>query len=353
VTINIATDLKGSWIAWIGVGLLTLAAAVVAVAAQRSTSAGARSGEDSTESANEQRSNVIFGNRTDQLGIGNTWAGRDIHYHSPALRAIGISSAIVWLTAATGLVAGAVLFRGNAATGPGPSEAIPPTIVVKTPAVPVSSGKISLTGQTHYYYPEKGVLPKAEPPEYSNHDSHCVPWADWARSVKAAPTGNYFRVDALASTSAPITILTAKFQVYSKHEIVGHDRIQCEYGFGGFGGTTLYPDLDHPNRPVPMDTNDDGKPDSTLPGGFFVVDPNKAEPLNIVIKGTNGQVYEYSVTFDIVENGTRKTVSFGSQQQPLLLAFDNDNNPDRANNPAANYYDWDFNTRDWAPAPAI
>jgi hypothetical protein len=46
-------------------------------------------------------------------------------------------------------------------------------------------------------------------------------------------------------------------------------------------------------------------------------------------------------------------VSFGSQQQPLLLAFDNDNNPDRANNPAANYYDWDFNTRDWAPAPAI
>jgi hypothetical protein len=102
------------------------------------------------------------------------------------------------------------------------------------------------------------------------------------------------------------------------------------------------------------DTDGDNKPDATLPGGFFVVDPGKAEPLVVVLSGTAGSVYEYSVDFKVVENGTQRVESLGSQQRPLRIAFDDYQSPQRSSvgfNSRASYYDRNFTQHAWTPAP--
>ncbi|WP_143268809.1 hypothetical protein [Amycolatopsis vastitatis] len=334
VVVNLATDLKTSWLAWLGVVVLTLVVAWVNVAVQRS------SGEKLPPP-------------TDSRGVSTT---TNYYIGRAGKWTIAVELAVL-LTAAVIIIYGA---RGRAPETPSPSTS--PTgspAAVSLPAAPSSAaakpGFLQLGSQTQAYYPDNGVLPTTEPPPFKNHDSHCAAWADWAQSVKAAPTGNVFRIDALASTTSPITILDMKYTVYGKHPVNGHDRVQCEFGAGGFGGTTVFPDLDHPSRPVPMDTDNDMIPDTKLPGGFFVVDASKAEPLNIMMNGTPGLVYAYSVEFKVVENGEQETVQFGSRQQPLLLAFESDDAP--GNGPrlgitsTGKYFDWDFATHAWAPTP--
>jgi hypothetical protein len=144
--------------------------------------------------------------------------------------------------------------------------------------------------------------------------------------------------------------------VYGRDRITGIDRIKCVNGAGGFGGTTIFPDLDHPNRAIPMDTTGEWRPTAKLPGGFFVVDPNKAEPLLMVLGGTPGWVYRYSVDLRIVENGVERTESYGNDTKPLRVALDDPSIRNKINglpsialggNPSTRVFDWDFNRKAW------
>lgn len=333
VVVNLATDLKTSWLAWLGVVVLTLVVACVNVAIQRS----------SAEKLPPQADNGGISTTT------NYYIGRAGKWTFAVELAVLLTAAIIIYGAR-----GPAPEPSSAGTTPTGSPAAA-SLPAAPPSATVKPGSLQLSSQTHAYYPDNGALPTTEPPRFKNHDSHCAAWADWAQTVKAAPTGNVFRVDALASTTSPITILEMKYTVYGKHPVTGHDRVQCEYGAGGFGGTTVFPDLDHPNRPVPMDTDNDMIPDTKLPGGYFVVDTSKAEPLNVMMNGSQGQVYAYSVEFKVVENGEQQTVQFGSRRQPLLLAFESDdatvNAPQLGITSTEKYFDWDFATHAWTPAP--
>ena len=79
-----------------------------------------------------------------------------------------------------------------------------------------------------------------------------------------------------------------------------------------------------------------------------MVDPKKAEPLTIILNGTTGELYKYSIEFTAVEDGKTEHKTFGSAQDPLLIAFDDGGEF----NPNAAYYDWNFSSDAWTPAPS-
>jgi hypothetical protein len=117
VAVNFATDLKTSFLAWLAVTVLTVAAAAVAVTADLLSKKRSASSSESLEVFARAES----GGRTYQT----------IHYHQPLLRAITAISAIVWLTAAGGLVAGATL-KGDAVPGEASAEGRAPLVAVRT-----------------------------------------------------------------------------------------------------------------------------------------------------------------------------------------------------------------------------
>ncbi len=210
---------------------------------------------------------------------------------------------------------------------------------------PPSSGLLSVGAGTDSYYPPGGKLPDSKPPDYDEEyaSGHCGLWESWADDVGAATRSRALYVTTLANISSPITILDIRFEVYSRRPIAGDDRIQCQYGANGLPGTTIYPNLDFPARPIPMDIDADGSPDTTLPGGVFVVDPQGASTLTIVLNGTEGHVYEYGMTIRVVENVVERRVDFGSRERPLRVAFDQDG-------PNLQNYDWDPDRQAWIQA---
>lgn len=210
---------------------------------------------------------------------------------------------------------------------------------------PPSSGSLSAGAETISYYPPGGKLPSRKPPDYDEMyaSSHCGLWEDWANDIGAATTSPILFVTTLANISSPITILDIRFEVYGRRPIEGNDRIQCQYGANGLPGTTIYPNLDFPARPIPMDIDADGSPDTTLPGGTFVVDPQGASTLTIALEGTEGHVYEYGMIIRVVENAVERRENFGNRERPLRVTFDQQG-------PNLQNYDWDPVKQAWIQA---
>lgn len=187
------------------------------------------------------------------------------------------------------------------------------------------SGILRLTqAETTTYYPENGMLPRSNPPSFAPERllSHCEEWTEWARDVKAAPISTSTQLGVYASRTSPLTIVDLKVVIYQRRPMAGSHRILCQYGAGPVEGPRLSIDLDKPARKIPMDTDGDFKPDTTLPESVFVVDTEKAETLSIDMSGTPGIVYEYALVVTTVENGgAPKEQTLGDHERPLLVAI--------------------------------
>ncbi|MGA6161663.1 hypothetical protein [Amycolatopsis magusensis] len=219
-------------------------------------------------------------------------------------------------------------------------------LLPRTPEERKEHGQLSVVNGEHgSYYPKDGVLPAHAPPAYPRSEAiaHCDEWESWARDVGAASTVPSLMVSTVAGRTSPITILNVKAQIFSRKPINGNTRIQCQYGAGGAGGTTLHLDLEAPGAPKDLDIDSDGEVEAKLPGGRFTVDPEVAEWLNIQLDGLEGSVYQYSLEFDVAENGSTRKETVGSPQRPLTTAFD-----DYAGEPKN--FDWDFSTAAWTAA---
>ena len=252
IAINLATDVKTNLFAWIVVGalavLLGVMTALFTKSAKRKQSA--QSGLLIDQSVHS--SAVSYG------GFGNTTVradhiGNRYTFNTFPIRAVLILALAVVASAGLEIYVSGSLFS-RAKDG--------------ADAQPIATAA-SLTLTTHptFYYPARGALPAAPPPRYPDEDqgAHCQDWAQWAQGIQAAPTSKTLTLNAIAGTTSPITILSVQVRVFTKTSITGNQRIQCQYGAGGFGGTTIYPDLDHPNRSIPMDTTGDGTPNATIP----------------------------------------------------------------------------------------
>jgi hypothetical protein len=165
-----------------------------------------------------------------------------------------------------------------------------------------------------------------------------------------APTGRTLVLNAIASATAPITILGVDVAVFSKQPIKNGTRIQCGFGAGGYPGETIYADLDHPQSPITMQdttvgTNDPRGALATMPPANIVIAANQGENPVIDLSGTDGYVYSYSMTFHLVENGQTVTKRFGNSGSPYLVAFD----PVQPGS-GGTFVDWDYAAHKWVPA---
>jgi hypothetical protein len=196
------------------------------------------------------------------------------------------------------------------------------------------------------WYPAAGQLPREAPPAYdlSQWQRHCDAWAQWLIERKAAPFGRDLAVGVIAPSGRPVTITEVEVQVFAKKRMQGGDRIQCGYEAGGELGPVIFPDLDSPTGPIPLDVDGDGDPDGKIPGGRFVVKPGEAEWLTILAKGTKGYVYEFGFVFHIVVDGEQRIEVHGTREQPIRLAFSDDSTLARL--PA---FAWDPHSKRWIP----
>jgi hypothetical protein len=336
IAINLATDLKTSGWAWLAVGILV----VTSIAATVTTGSIRRRRR---ESEGEPDDTAIRGDTVGNTGInlgaiskaGRDVAGRDIVYHQqPLMRSIVVLSVVIWLATAGGLVVGANLHSdksaGAGANGPSRTEE------ANTP------GSLSIAVATRNYYPESGVLPTLPPPPVGDTKDFCDLWADWAKTVHAAPTSPLLVLTTIAGVSSPITILDIRPIIYRKYGVGARNLLPCEYNAGGFVGTTAYIDLDHPSAPIQVDIGV-GTEHTTLPPGRFAVDPKNAESMYMYLQGSTDTVYEYGIQMKIVENSVERTQIFGSPNDPLRMAFLSDQSSDR-------YFDWDYAGSRWVPA---
>jgi hypothetical protein len=130
ITINLATELKTSPLAWFAVGLLIFASFAVTVAAEmlKKRRTLVREGTaDYGKNFGDQFSGSKFG---PDMQVTGDLAGRDIHHHHqlPFLRSVIVLFIVLWLAAASGLIAGATLKGGS--TSPDVGGA--PLVAVKT-----------------------------------------------------------------------------------------------------------------------------------------------------------------------------------------------------------------------------
>lgn len=342
VAIAFAADLKSNPWAWLAVGLLTSASIAASISAEsikrrrsevRARAAATTHVGDSFESSGSKIDGPTLV-RGDFVGRD---MHRDVHYHGqPLLRTVIAVSMVVWLTAAGGLIAGAWLYsptRPAASNAENPSES--------------TLGTLTMYQAVRNFYPKDGILPTLAPPPYDHNDvqqleDFCGIWTNWAGGVQAASDMPIMSLTTIAGATSPITILDMRAVVYAQHPMANNKYLRCQFGAGGYVGTTANIDLDHPSAPTQMDIGADGQQHTTLPGGRFAVDPKNAESLYIYLSGSPGVVYEYGIELKVVENSREETRTFGSADQPYRLAF-GDSAP-------GEYYDWDYSLGQWVPA---
>jgi hypothetical protein len=266
--------------------------------------------------------------------VGSPMSAR--HSRKPSTKAI-ILAGVLTVLAGVGAAIGADLWGGAkhivGDDGSGGSSGSGQTL-----------GTLSLAQLVRNYYPNNGALPSLPPPPYNHNDvqqreDHCGIWAGWATKVRAASDIPVMSLTTIAGSTSPITVLDMRAVVYARHPMANNVYLRCQYGAGGFTGTEAYVDLDHSYAPTPLDIDNDGQPDTTLPGGRFVVDPKNAESLYINLSGSAGVVYEYGIQLKVVENGREEARTFGSAEHPYRLAI---------RRPAEDQYlDWDAASGKW------
>jgi hypothetical protein len=195
-------------------------------------------------------------------------------------------------------------------------------------------------------YPTAG-LPTSAPPAYPSTESsqHCDEWTDWAIAQKIAPVGNQIDLKVDANVTSPVTVKDIQVRRFSKRIMDSRDQIKCTYGAGGEMGANVNVDLDDSERRHPMDIDADGEPDTTLPGGVFVVDSAESNWITLYYSGQPGAIYGVAITVVYAENGSEQRATFGTDAAPLYLATYADQVG------AARYVDWDFSASRWTDAP--
>nr|CEL13581.1 hypothetical protein [Kibdelosporangium sp. MJ126-NF4]CTQ99267.1 hypothetical protein [Kibdelosporangium sp. MJ126-NF4] len=90
-----------------------------------------------------------------------------------------------------------------------------------------------------------------------------------------------------------------------------------------------------------MDVDGDGEPDTTIPGGVFVVDAAKSEAMTVVLSGASGYVYNLAIRVVVVENSEEKIVELATPERPIRIV---------SSYLEFEYFDWDFSASKWVPA---
>lgn len=209
---------------------------------------------------------------------------------------------------------------------------------------PLYSGSLRLRLDGYGYYLPSGAIPNGKPPDYreENANYHCNVWQAWMYNIGAAQLGPDLALTTIANSSSPITILSVRFVVYNRRSLMGDKRVKCVYMGGGMPGTIIYPNLDFPARPIPMQIQgSESNTRTSLPPGEFVVEPNGASLLWIDLNGTEGYVYEYAMIVRVVENAVERSEQFGSRAKPLRIAFE------RKQISGLKYFDWDTVRQAW------
>lgn len=215
------------------------------------------------------------------------WRGPDSSWNR-----VGVLVAIVSTLAA--LVALRPIFAGSDEAGGQGSQGAPETGGTK------SRAKIGVGEGAPTWYSRSSRLPTEAPPRYDEASwmNHCDPWKGWLRRYKMAPISNIVELGITAPPDSPVTIAAVKTTTFQRYRIENGIVVQCQYGAGGEAETTIYPDLDSPQRRVPMDTDGDDEADTEMPGGRFVIRAGEFEWLTISAQGTKGYVYEIGVRTD-------------------------------------------------------
>jgi len=123
ITINVATDLKSSWLAWVGVVALAAATAGIAVAAELWRGRHVRLLE------NGPAANAAYLSMSNVRAASGGTVNQAININPLFLRTVLAISSVVWLTAAGGLAGGAILSRSNSDD---PAIGAAPSVVAKT-----------------------------------------------------------------------------------------------------------------------------------------------------------------------------------------------------------------------------
>lgn len=209
------------------------------------------------------------------------------------------------------------------------------------------AGSIRIVAGEHTtYYPKNGSLPVTAPPQYpaSQRAEHCDDWYGWSKSEDLAPITSTFDILVEANVTSPINISDIAIRPVTRTPQIGTDAILCQYFAGGEMGTSIRYDLENPTGRVPMDVDDDGQDDTTLPGGTFEVGTSEAETLTLILSGAPGQVYGLVFQITYSENGARETLEVGSEEDPVLFAtYDDSGFSTRS-------VDWNFVTSEWEDA---
>jgi hypothetical protein len=202
------------------------------------------------------------------------WRGPDSSWNR-----VGVLVAIVSTLAA--LVALRPIFAGSDEAGGQGSQGAPETGGTK------SRARIGVGEGAPTWYSRSSRLPTEAPPRYDEASwmNHCDPWKGWLRRYKMAPISNIVELGITAPPDSPVTIAAVKTTTFQRYRIENGIVVQCQYGAGGEAETTIYPDLDSPQRRVPMDTDGDDEADTEMPGGRFVIRAGEFEWLLFPRKG--------------------------------------------------------------------
>jgi hypothetical protein len=166
----------------------------------------------------------------------------------------------------------------------------------------------------------EGVVPKAVselpiPPAYPSADTtdHCNAWANWfdgQGAVRTTPP----EIAVSAPTSAPVTVVAASTHVLRSSNPSAITFVACTLGAGGYGGTVLRLNLDHPSLP-PTIVTAWGKA-FPMPNGVITIAPGQTEYVELDASGSKG-LYEYTAQLVFTVNQRTETRVVGSPLQPL------------------------------------
>lgn len=199
--------------------------------------------------------------------------------------------------------------------------------------------------------PENAVFPVAPerlptPPRYvpdpePQQESHCVDWAKWLRSQRAAMLSNPgVAVDAPAQTAA--SVRDVRVRVHHVERPTTATVVQCHEGAGGEEATYLDLQLDRPDKPPVLVDYQKGGEIGSMPDAVFTVPAGRTETLSLRALGRPGTFYEWSVEVDVVVDKVTRTEKLGSADLPFR-SWIGDLPGRRA--------DYDVSTSRWEPVP--